>query len=73
MSEWINYNGTYNLWNFPEYESDTWKRLYLDLQNHSLNFPENFSKLYMRTYMERGVLTYIINPTDDFEWTVDLI
>lgn len=51
MSEWRNYNRTYNLWNFPE----------------------NFSKFYMRTYMTRGVLTNIINPTDDFEWTVDLI
>ncbi|MDE5937237.1 MAG: hypothetical protein K2G83_07515 [Ruminococcus sp.] len=42
VNEWINYNKTYNLWNFPECESDVWKRLYLDLQNHSLEFSGKF-------------------------------
>ncbi|MDE5854861.1 MAG: hypothetical protein K2H19_07355, partial [Ruminococcus sp.] len=53
LSEWINYNRTYNLWNFPQLKSNSWKNMYSDLQNHSLDFPKYFNKFWIRTYMAR--------------------
>ncbi len=73
VSEWVNYNKTYNLWDFPPYDENSWDHFYSDLQKHTLDFPKNFNKFRMCTFTARGVFLGIINPEADFEWTVDLI
>lgn len=72
LSEWVNYNRTYSLWDFPPYEENSWENFFCDLKSHVLDFPENFNKFHMRTFMARGVFLNIINPESDFEWDSEL-
>lgn len=65
VSEWINYNRTYNLWDFPEYNKDAWKKLFSDLQKHKLYFPDGFSEFTIRTIYARGIFQNMISPDDD--------
>lgn len=73
VSEWTNYNSTWNEWHFPQADKDCYVKLWKDLQSHVLDFPHGFNYFYINNYMARGVFLGIINPEADFEWTVDLI
>lgn len=72
VSEWINYNRTWNDWHFPQADKDAYIKLWKDLQSHTLDFPHGFNNFYINNYTARGVFLGIINPEDDFEWTVEL-
>ena len=72
VSEWTNYNRTWNEWYFPQTDKDAYIKLWKDLQSHALDFPHGFSNFYINNYMARGVFLGLINPEDDFEWTVEL-
>lgn len=74
VSEWVNYNRTYNMWNFPELNENSCKKLWIDLQSHKLKFPKNFNRFSIRTLYSRGVFLNIINPEiSDFDFNTDLI
>lgn len=65
VSEWINYNRTYNLWNFPECDENAWRDLFSDLQKHKLYFPSGFSEFTICTIYARGIFQNMISPDDD--------
>ncbi len=74
LEEWINYNRTYNLWDFPELHENSFTKFFCDLQSHRLNFPENFRSFRIRTIYARGVFLNMINPESDFDFKdTDLI
>lgn len=72
VSEWTNYNRTWNEWNFPQADENSYVNLLKDLQSHALDFPQGFSHFYINNYMARGVFLGIINPEKNVEWTVEL-
>lgn len=72
VSEWVNYNRIWNEWNFPQADKNCYINLLKDLQSHMLDFPQDFSKFYISSYMARGVFSGIINPEKNVEWTADL-
>ncbi|MDE6521161.1 MAG: hypothetical protein K2K91_12025 [Ruminococcus sp.] len=72
VSEWTNYNRTWNEWYFPQTDKDAYIKLWKDLQSHALDFPHGFSNFYINNHMARGVFLGLINPEDNFEWTVEL-
>lgn len=73
VSEWINYNRTYNMWNFPELQDNSWTKLFCDLQSHKLKFPKNFSKFSICTLYSRGVYLNLINPESGLEIDSELL
>lgn len=72
ISEWTNYNRTWNEWYFPQADKNSYVKLWKDLQSHILDFPQGFNKFYINNHMARGVFLGIINPEKNVEWTVDL-
>lgn len=65
VSEWINYNRTWNEWYFEPYNEESYNRLLDDLQNHRLEFPENFSYMRICSIYALGVFLGKINPYND--------
>lgn len=65
VSEWINYNRTWNEWDFKPYDKKSHNRLFEDLQNHRLEFPENFSYMRICSIYALGVFLGKINPRND--------
>lgn len=67
VSEWTNYNRTWNEWYFPIADIDAYKKLLKDLKRHQLEFPENFSYMRICDTYALGVFTSKINPDDDIQ------
>lgn len=65
VSEWTNYNRTWNEWYFQPYEAESDKRLSEDLQKRRLEFPENFKYMRICSTYELGVFLGKINPYND--------
>lgn len=65
VSEWINYNRTCNEWYFPAPDTDAYRKLMKDLQEHKLVFPQNFDYMRIRDIYECGVFLGKINPYEN--------
>lgn len=65
VSEWTNYNRTWNEWHFQPYDTKSHNRFFEDLQNHKLKFPENFSYMRICSIYALGVFLGKINPYND--------
>lgn len=65
VSEWTNYNRTWNEWHFEPYDDDSDNRLFDDLQHRRLEFPENFSYMRICSIYALGVFLGKINPYND--------
>ncbi len=78
VSEWTNYNRTWNEWYFQTYDEESHNRLFEDLQNHRLEFPENFRYMRICSIYALGVFLGKINPYsnynifDDWEYLCSL-
>lgn len=72
VSEWTNYNRTWNEWYFPEADKNAWIKLMKDLQDRRLIFPENFNYIRIRGIYETGVFIGKISP-DNFDVDRDII
>ncbi|MDE6833615.1 MAG: hypothetical protein K2J39_05140 [Ruminococcus sp.] len=72
VSEWINYNRTWNEWYFPETpDKNAYINLMKDLQDRKLIFPENFSYMRICDIYALGVFLGKINP-DNITADIDL-
>lgn len=65
VSEWTNYNRTWNEWYFKPYNEESYNRLLDELHKHRLEFPENFSYMRICSIYALGVFLGKINPYDD--------
>lgn len=65
VSEWINYNRTWNEWDFEPYKEDSYSRLFDDLQKHRLEFPINFKCMHICSIYALGVFLKKIDPYND--------
>ncbi len=65
VSEWTNYNRTWNEWYFQPYDTESHNSFFEDLQNHKLEFPENFSYMRICSIYALGVFLGKINPYND--------
>ncbi|MDE6679653.1 MAG: hypothetical protein K2K02_11495 [Ruminococcus sp.] len=67
VSEWTNYNRTWNEWYFPENpDKNAYINLMKDLQDRKLIFPENFSYMRICDIYAFGIFIGKINP-DNFD------
>lgn len=74
VSEWTNYNRTWNEWYFPETpDENACRNFFRDLQERKLIFPENFSYMRICDIYARGVFLGEINPYDAFRTDKDFI
>lgn len=69
VSEWTNYNRTWNEWYFPIADTDAYKKLLKDLKSRKLEFPKNFSYMRICDTYALGVFAGKINP-DDNMWNI---
>lgn len=65
VSEWINYNRTYNEWDFPESDKNAVLNFFSDLQSHRLIFPENFRFMRICDIYALGIFLDKIKPDDN--------
>ena len=72
VSEWTNYNRTWNEWYFPETPDKNFVRnFFKDLQKRKLIFPENFSYMRICSIYALGVFLGKISP-DNITADIDL-
>ena len=71
VSEWTNYNRTWNEWYFPEHDKNAYIKLMKDLQDRRLIFPKNFNYMRICDTYARGVFVGKIN-TDKIYTDIDL-
>lgn len=65
LSEWTNYNKTYNLWNFTELSANSWTNFFKDLQKRKLDFPKDFLIFRIRTLYARAIFMNMASPDED--------
>ena len=53
VSEWNNYNRTWNEWYFPQADKNYYVKLLKDLQSHMLDFLQGSSNFYINKHMAR--------------------
>ncbi|MCM1316118.1 MAG: hypothetical protein NC205_07385 [Prevotella sp.] len=72
VSEWTNYNRTWNEWYFPETPDKNYVRnFFSDLQQRKLIFPENFRYMRICSIYALGVFIGKISP-DNITADIDL-
>lgn len=65
VSEWTNYNRTWNEWHFPAPDADSYRKLMKNLQEHRLEFPINFKCMRICSIYVLGVFLKKIDPYND--------
>ena len=71
VSEWTNYNRTWNEWHFPELNENSVRNFFKDLQERKLIFPKNFSYMRICNIYALGVFLGKISP-DNITADIDL-
>lgn len=71
VSEWTNYNRTWNEWYFPELAENSVRNFFEDLQQRKLVFPENFSYMRICDIYALGFFLGKISP-DNITADIDL-
>lgn len=71
VSEWTNYNRTWNEWYFPEPDKNAYLKLMKDLQERRIIFPENFNYMRICDTYAHGVFMKKIN-TDKIYTDINL-